>query len=372
MRFGAPIFRFPMSVYRYITLGVVILALCVACNREEPYQPDPVGSFARGADCSWLTEQENDGVLFYDSLGKATECMLLMRSYGINAIRLRVWVNHSTGWCNKQDVLVKARRANELKLRLMIDFHYSDYFADPSNQTTPAAWQSYDLDHLKTAVANHTTDVLQSLADEGVKPEWIQIGNETRNGMLWPTGQLWDENGDIDGGWSRYAALEKTGYDAAKAVFPEAKVVVHLDNAYQDNRWFFRNLKSNGGAFDIIGLSHYPMKKEWSGKSSAEMNSLAAQQMLALNTEFQCPVMLAEVGTLGAPQYEAQAEQVIDELLTMIRPYSWFCGAFYWEPQVYDNWRPKEYKLAGWAAYDMGAFTSTGSPNAAFIYMAKP
>ena len=346
---------------------------------DSVFQPDPVGSYVRGVDCSWLTEQEANGVLYADSLGQPMDCMRLMRLYGINAIRLRVWVNHSTGWCNRQDVLSKARRARDLGFRLMIDFHYSDFFCDPSNQTTPAAWQSYDLDHLKTAVANHTTDVLQSLADEGVKPEWIQIGNETRNGMLWPTGQLWDENGDIDGGWSRYAALEKAGYDAAKTVFPEAKIVVHLDNAYQDNRWFFRNLKSNGGAFDIIGLSHYPMKIEWSGKSWQEMNASAIANIKQLQSEFNCPIMLAEIGTLGAPSKETEAKQVMENLLPELKQLSWFAGVFYWEPQVFDNWRPAEYIDFGWEAYDMGAFKTLwvknqkyGTPNEAFIYLAKP
>ncbi|MBR6017395.1 MAG: glycosyl hydrolase 53 family protein [Paludibacteraceae bacterium] len=360
-----------MNQFKFFALrlpaGVLFLLVLAfsACTPKEDYTPDPVGSYIRGADCSWLTEQEADGVLFRDSLGREVECMRLMRSYGANAIRLRVWVNHATGWCNLPDVLLKARRAHDLGLRLMIDFHYSDYFCDPGTQTTPADWQSYSLSQLRDAVAAHTTEVLSALRAEDITPEWIQVGNETRNGMLWPVGQLWDTNGDLPNGWANYASLQRAGYDAAKAVFPEAQIVVHLDNAYEDNRWFFRRLKQAGGKWDIIGLSHYPMKSEWSGKSSTEMNRLAAQQMVALHTEFQCPVMLAEIGTLGAPQYEAQAEQVIDELLTKMQTYSWFCGAFYWEPQVYAGWRPKEYLSVGWSAYDMGAFTTTGTPNAA-------
>ena len=277
------------------------MTIFIACNpvgstSGPSYVPDPAGSYARGADCSWLTEQERDGVLFADTAGTPKECMLLMRDCGLNAIRLRVWVNHSTGWCNKEDVLIKARRAHELKLRLMIDFHYSDNFADPGTQTTPAAWQSYDMDQLKQAVADHTTDVLNALAAEGITPEWVQVGNETRNGMLWPSGKLWDENGEIEGGWARYASLERAGYDAVKSVFPETTVIVHIDNAYQDNTWFYRNLNANGGKFDMIGLSHYPMMKEWSGKTWLEMNSLAVANMKLLHDEFGCPIMMAEIG----------------------------------------------------------------------------
>ena len=367
----------------FLAFAICLTAvLTTACKPSEPvYTPDPVGSYARGADCSWLTEQEHDGVLFVDSLGKKKECMLLMRECGVNAVRLRVWVNHSTGWCNLEDVLVKARRANALGLRLMIDFHYSDYFADPGSQTIPVAWQSYAIDQLRQAVADHTTTVLNALKAEGITPEWVQIGNETRNGMLWPLGKLWDDNGDIDGGWTRYASLERAGYDAAKAVFPDVQVIVHIDNAYQNNNWFYRKLNANGGKFDIIGLSHYPMKKEWSGIDWKEMNKQAVANMKLLHNEFDCPVMLAEIGTLGKASKEQEALQVVTELLTELKQLSWFAGTFYWEPQVFNNWRPQEYISAGWGAYDQGAFNSVtlpsdatvyGTPNAAFLYLVHP
>jgi len=357
-----------------IFLTALSAVLLLSCNPTEPtYVPDPVGSYARGADCSWLTEQEQDGVLFTDTAGNVQECMRLMRDCGLNAIRLRVWVNHATGWCNKQDVLVKARRAHELKLRLMIDFHYSDNFSDPANQTTPEAWKNYTMDQLRQAVADHTTDILQALAAEGISPEWVQVGNETRNGMLWPSGKLWDDNGnDIEGGWARFASLQRAGYDAVKKVFPDTKVIAHIDNAYQNNDWFFRNLQNNGGAFDIMGLSHYPMMTEWSGKTWQEMNDLAIANMKLLYSEFQRPVMLVEIGTLGEPSMEAEARQVVAGLLPELKQLSWFAGTFYWEPQVFNGWRPKEYEPLGWGAYGMGAFTPAGSPNNAFLYLVHP
>ena len=187
---------------------LLMICLFVACNSPVDNYPDPVvGSYAYGADCSWITEQENDGVLFYDSIGQAADGLRVMRDAGMNAVRLRVWVNHSTGWCNKEDVIAKAKRAAALKLRVMIDFHYSDFFADPSRQNMPETWVNYDLEQMKQAVTDHTTEVLTALQTEGVTPEWIQVGNETRNGMLWPMGQLWDNNGDLPNGWKNYAAL---------------------------------------------------------------------------------------------------------------------------------------------------------------------
>lgn len=374
-------------------ISLLLLSACTSAvpepdqeSKQEPsplpdtvFLQDPVGSYVRGVDCSWLTEQEEDGVLFADSLGTPMECMRLMRLYGINAMRLRVWVNHSTGWCNPDDVLRKARRARDLGYRLMIDFHYSDYFCDPSQQTTPQAWKDYDLNQLCQALTTHTCDVLQSLKQEDITPEWIQVGNETRNGMCWPLGKLWDTNGDIEGGWTRYASLELAGYNAVKSIFPDAKVIVHLNDAYQDNNWFYRRLKQEGGKFDIIGLSHYPMQTEWSGKTWQQMNSEAITHMTALHNEFDCPIMLCEVGTLGDKQQEQTSRRVLEELLPTLHKNDWFAGAFYWEPQVFDNWRPAEYINLGWNAYNMGAFKTLrvqdkiyGTPNEAFIFLAKP
>lgn len=332
-----------------------------------PYPSTPLLPI-RGADLSWLTEQEQMGVVFHDSLGQAQECMALLKDYGMTAVRLRVWVNHSTGgWCNKEDVVIKAKRAAVLGLHVMIDFHYSDDFADPSKQVTPAAWTSYSIDELKTAVATHTTDVLTALQQEGVTPDWIQIGNETRCGMLWPTGQLWDKSGDLPNGWKNYASLTTAGYDAAKAIFPEATVIVHIDNAYENNNWFFRKLKQNGGKFDAIGLSHYPMTKtDWQ-----EMNKLAANNIKLLHGEFNCPIIMAEVGTLAASNQVPTAVKVIADLRSRLDTLDYFQGYFYWEPQCYGGWKPAEYKTKGWGAYNMGAFTSSGQPNAALIELWK-
>lgn len=153
-----------------------------SCSNDDNATPEKektydMSGFAKGADVSWLTEMEQNGKKFYDANGKATECMALLRDLGINSIRLRVWVNPDGGWNAKYDVLIKAWRAKNLGMRLMIDFHYSDSWADPGKQNIPAAWNGFkdDLDKMKAAVASHTTDVLQTLKDNGIDVEWIQI-----------------------------------------------------------------------------------------------------------------------------------------------------------------------------------------------------
>lgn len=207
-------------------MGCLLMGITAACsNDDKPQFPEKpqydMSGFAKGADVSWLTEMEKSGSKFYNADGKETECMTLLRDLGVNSIRLRVWVNPANGWCNKSDVVAKAWRAHQLGMRLMIDFHYSDSWADPSQQTKPAAWAGYTMDELKVAVANHTKEVLNALKEKGITPEWVQVGNETGNGMLWDEGKASDN-------MAQYAALNNAGYDAVKSVFSNAKVIVHL------------------------------------------------------------------------------------------------------------------------------------------------
>ena len=219
---------------RILVLMFAVLALTASsCERPEggddpkPIDPEPA-TFAKGADVSWLTQMEKEGCKFYNASGQEMECMALIKSLGMDAIRLRVWVDPKDGWCGKEDVLAKARRAQALGMRLMIDFHYSDWWADPGKQNKPAAWKNLDLEGLKKAVADHTTDVLTALRTAGITPQWIQIGNETTGGMLWPDGQNYN-----DAGFTNYVQLHNAGYDAAKAVFPSAQVMVHVDNGWK-------------------------------------------------------------------------------------------------------------------------------------------
>ena len=112
---------------------------------DTPTQKPVPASFAKGADVSWLTQMESSGYLFYDSTGKKMDCMVLLKTLGINSIRLRAWVNPSDGWCNTADLLTKAIRAKNLGFKIMIDFHYSDVWADPGHQSKPAAWAALDF-----------------------------------------------------------------------------------------------------------------------------------------------------------------------------------------------------------------------------------
>lgn len=350
----------------------LLLVLMTGCY----YRPDtPRGTWAKGADLSWLSEMEHDGVPFYklteDSLPVQDDCMAILHAYGMNAVRLRVWVNHSTGWSNKPDMLALAERAARQKLRVMIDIHYSDFFADPSHQTIPEAWQDYDFPTMCEAVREHTLDVLNALKEKGVRPEWVQIGNETPNGMLWPMGKVGVPSDANEEQWDHYAAFTRIGYETAKEVFPEIEVIVHVDNAYMYRDWFWTAMQEHGGKWDMIGLSHYPMMAEWSGKSWQEMNELAEINVRKLIREFHSPVMICEVGMMNwgeRPMYdsvEARSNIVMSDFVRRMEAIDSCMGIFYWEPECYGNWRPAEYIPLGWGGYNMGSFTPEGLPSAA-------
>jgi len=260
-------------------------------------------------------------------------------------VRLRVWVNPSGGWNNKADVVAKAVRAKNLGLRVMIDFHYSDTWADPAHQTKPAAWDSEDFPTLKTSLSNHTTDVLNELKSNGVSPEWVQVGNETNDGMLWPDGKA-------SSNMANFAQLVNSGYDAVKSVFPSAKVIVHLSNGYDNNlfRWLFDGLKNNGGRWDVIGMSLYPTPADWSA-----LNSQALNNMNDMVTRYNKEVMIVEVGMSW--DQPAACNSFLTDLVAKTKsiPGNKGLGVLYWEPEAYNNWQ----------GYTLGAFDNSGKPTAA-------
>ena len=331
-------------------LWISALFLFLSCgDKEPPKNPEPpidnTTGFVKGADVSWITEMEKAGIKFYNASGQEKECMELMSELGFNAIRLRVWVNPADGWCNKEDVLVKALRAKNLGMRLMIDFHYSDVWADPGHQTMPAAWQNMNLEDLKQAVAQHTVETLNLLETNGITPEWVQIGNETGNGMLWDMGKA-------DVNMANYAALNNAGYVAVKAVFPNAKVIVHLQNG-QDNslyRWLFDGLKSNGGKWDVIGMSLYPGQNDWQQQNNSCIANI--KDMIA---RYGSEVMICEVGMPWDQPDVAKA--FLTDLITQAKniPGNKCLGVFYWEPESYNNWK----------GYTLGAFDNSGKPTIA-------
>ena len=301
-------------------------------------------TFANGSDVSWVTQMEAAGIKFFNNSGVQQDLFTILGGKGINAIRLRVWVNPSGGWCNTADVVSKALSAKAAGMSILIDFHYSDTWADPGHQTKPAAWTAYDFPTLTSAVTSYTQGVLDTLKAAGVVPSWVQVGNEVDNGMLWPDGQA-------STNMANFAALVTAGYKAVKAVSDTTQVIVHVSNGWNNSlfRWVFDGLTANNAQFDVIGMSLYPADAWQSYNDSCAMN------MSDMVSRYHKPVMICEV---GMPESEASTcEAFLTDLIHKVRavPNNQGLGVFYWEPECYNNWQ----------SYTLGAFDNTGKPTVA-------
>lgn len=295
---------------------------------ERPPLPITIPSFAKGADVSWLTQLEAEGMKYFNEKGVEEECMSLLKNdYDINSIRLRVWVNPTDGYNNIADVMKKARRAAELGLSLMIDFHFSDTWADPGNQTVPKAWAGLKPADMADAIKQHVTEMMTALANEEIAPAWVQIGNETSQGMLFESGKMKDQDA---GEFPRYL---NAGYDAVKAISPETKVIVHLPNGHDSGlyRWFFDLVNKNGGKYDIIGMSLYPESDTWPVQTLEEQVDKCMANINDMKARYGKEVMLCEIGfhyTRGTEAYRV-IRRIIDE-----RDFETLNGIFYWEPEA--------------------------------------
>ncbi|MHB8132486.1 MAG: glycoside hydrolase family 53 protein, partial [Mobilitalea sp.] len=255
------------------------------------FQPKEVRpQFANGADVGYLSELEARGYVFYDDSGVKKNCLEILKEHGINSLRFRVWVNPSRGYCNKKDVAYMAYRANSMGFRVMLDFQYSDTWTDPGKQTKPAAWVNHSFTQLLADVYNHTYDVLDTLKSIGVIPAWVQVGNETNDGMLW-------EDGRASTHMDNFAAMVKSVYNAVKNIDSTIQVIVHLSNGHDNGmyRWMFDGLKNNGAKWDIIGMSVYPY---WANLPWDVDNDLSLANMSDMSNRYQTKVMVCETGYL--------------------------------------------------------------------------
>ena len=354
-------------------LSAILLPTLSACgsNDDEPPQkpitpeapepdtPDndnttiPV-SFAKGADISWLTEIEHKGHEFYNDKGETSDAISILRDEcGINSIRLRVWVEPEHEWNGIADLMAKARRAHVMGMRLMIDFHLSDTWADPANQKVPDAWKNLKTgEDLASAVKRHVTEVLGKLKNENIHPEWVQIGNETSGGMLWESGRV---QGNTVGEFVRYF---NAGAEAVKETIPDAKVILHLNNGHDKDmfNWFFDLMKTNGAKYDMIGMSLYPETESGNGSSwqvaiDNSMVNSCIDNINLLSKKYGKHIMISEIGFHHSNGIAGKA--AIEKLLKD-QSGKTLAGIFYWEPEAPE----------GFNGYHKGAFEK-GRPNEA-------
>lgn len=329
---------------------VVISLLIQALQMDAQTQQK---DFVKGADVGFLTGQERRGQKFYDVKGRERDCLELLKTdYQLSAIRMRVWVNPFGGMNDKNELLAMAKRAKALGMDLMVDFHYSDSWADPGKQPIPQAWRGHTFEQMKQDLRTHTIDVLSLLKENDIEPRWVQVGNETTNGLLW-------DMGHIEKNPQQYAGFIRAGYDAVKEVFPQAIVIIHLDKGHRQDiyDWNLDIVLKYGGKFDMVGMSLYPY---WAREGHPELKaddiiSDCIKNIRHVSQKYGCDVMIVETGYEVNEQQPEIMEEGRRQLTRVIREArnetNGHCrGVFYWEPQC----------LPG--GYKLGAFNSKGAP----------
>ncbi|WP_433381924.1 glycoside hydrolase family 53 protein [Actinoplanes sp. CA-142083] len=267
--------------------GGIALATVVPSQAHAAPQAKTTLSI-RGADLSFLPQLEEAGVRYRDLAGRVRPAEQILAHEGANYMRLRVWIDPPAGYSDRARALALARRAKKAGMKILLDPHYCDFWADPSKQPIPASWPT-DLAALKVKIKSYTRSLVRDFASQGTPVDLIQIGNEVTNGILWPTGQLYLPDGTQQ--WEAFTDLLKAGTEGALEGCGghRLKTMLHIDKGGRmgDTQWFFDNIVKWGVPFDVIGQSYYPM---WHG-SMAELQA----NLIDSVARYDKPVLLAEV-----------------------------------------------------------------------------
>ena len=333
--------RLPTS----LLTAICLILLIVSTTKAQHYIDS---SFFIGADVSFLQQIEDSGGVFRDN-GKPQDCLAILKRHGFNYIRLRIWDTYD-GWPNGLDqTLLMAKRVKAQGFKLLLDFHYSQSWADPGKQNKPPAWDSLSFPVLEDTVYQYTKSVITALKAQGTLPDMVQLGNEISCGMLWPDGSICSGNPTTQ--WQNLAGLltdAKRGLTESLSPGDSVRVMIHIPLTDSSGlEWFFDNLIGQGFTFDVIGLSYYPW---WQGSLQNLQSGLAF-----LSARYNKDIVVAETSypwTLGWDDNEPNTVGDTSQLLagypaTVAGQRSFYAqeisiikstqgshtlGVFYWEP----------------------------------------
>ena len=272
-----------------LSIGLVCLGmLCSSSLASGQGSQAAMSEFIRGVDASYVTRVEEKGGEYFQRDGTPGEVFEIMAANGVNYARFRIWNDPAEGYCNEADVLALAQRAYQAGMQLLIDFHYSDEWADPDTQIKPVAWQSLSYEELVQAVHDYTQQVVGDLMAQGTPPAMVQIGNEIPAGMLFPDGQVWPEEYNTDAQWARLAELIGAGIQGARDAGSQAEIMIHIDKSgdLAGATGFYDRLVGLGVDFDVIGLSYYSY---WHGDIATLQATVNALTLL-----YGKPIVIAE------------------------------------------------------------------------------
>ncbi len=258
-----------------LLLVFILPAALVSCVRDPVRTGTPSPAlFIRGADLSFLPELDRYNTRFYNADSVREDLLTQFSNNGCNTVRVRLWYNPQDGRSSLSEVLALAARIRQQQMSVWLCLHYSDTWADPGHQSPPLAWSGLTGAVLADSVYQYTKRVVNL-----VKPEYVQVGNEINDGMLWEAGRLSTAG-------NTFFALLKSGIRACRDISPGTRVIVHYAG-FDGAASFFSQLKLQGGDYDMAGLSYYPV---WHGK---DLDALEVA-LRNLYTQTGKPVLIAE------------------------------------------------------------------------------
>ncbi len=309
-------------VMRTACFAIVIILCFYSCSKNNSPAPPvtPPGDTTstpvttpiayRGADLSFLPEIQQAGTKFYDSTG-AKPALDIFKEYGCNLVRVRLWYQPVNAHSSLDEVLDFCKQISAEGMQILLDFHMSDTWADPSHQSTPATWAGLAASVLNDSVKAYTQRVLTMLKAQNTLPAIVQVGNEINAGMLWPSGQV---NSSTDANWPNFAALVKSGIAGVKAVDTDNKILIMLHYAETDGAAdFFNNMNAQNVPYDVIGLSYYAW---W-----AEKDLSTIQQQLTTLAAFNKKIFIAETSYPWTLQWNDNTNNIVGEANQLIPGY---------------------------------------------------
>lgn len=260
-----------MKLYNLWTFVTLFLFISSAISQSS----EDSSGFINGADLSFLPEMEDLGGIYYNDDGVPQDAIQIFKDHGFDYVRLKLWHTPDEDYNNLEKILFMSTRIKNDSMKILLNFHYSDTWADPGKQYKPAAWEGLTFEILKDSVYQYTKKVLQALNNQGTLPDMVQIGNEINPGMLWNDGRVGGQY-DTPAQWANLGALINEGIrgirDSGEGA-DSVKIMIHIANAANNSgcRWFFDNLTAHVSDFDYIGLSFYPW---WHGTLDAVRTNL--------------------------------------------------------------------------------------------------
>jgi len=306
-------------------------------------------AFIAGADLSFIPQIEDNGGVYYSD-GNAVDPVQIFHNNGFNYIRLRLWHTPADKYCGLESTLKLALRAKKAGMKILLDFHYSDTWADPSWQEKPAAWHNLSYTELLDSLYSYTYSVIKAFDSAGVHPDIVQTGNEISPGFLWPDGRVGGAY-DTQEQWTKFTSLLKKAVQAVRDASSDSiRIMIHLDRGGNNStsRWFFDNLNKYNVEFDIIGQSFYPW---WHGdfnmlkQNISDLSSGYGKDIIIAETAY--PWTFAWDDTVhnlvgdgdalptGHTVSQEGQYQYLTDLIHLLRkiPGGKVTGVFYWAPE---------------------------------------